>query len=266
MTEADWLACDDPEVLLTWLRQQAADEARRRRRLLLFACACCRLVWRLLDDGPGQRALEGLERHLDGASSLEEVFALTAEVRQEQDRSRMLALLGGWHGRREALAAVEAALDAIPLTTLAQPPGATTNVPTSWPSRRIAAEVAQVARHVARATEPSPQGLTKKEAKVASKRAKLAARKAQAGLLRDVFGNPFRPVVVAPSWSSWNNGTAVAIARAVRDEGRWAELPILADALEEAGCTSAPLLTHLRNKGPHARGCWALEALLSDDG
>ncbi|HEY1381779.1 MAG TPA: hypothetical protein VGF55_33580 [Gemmataceae bacterium] len=81
-------------------------------------------------------------------------------------------------------------------------------------------------------------------------------------MLRDIFGNPFRPVAVEPAWLAWNHGTVPAIARRVYDERRFEDLPILADALEDAGCTNADLLAHCRGGGPHVRGCWAVDLLL----
>ncbi len=72
--------------------------------------------------------------------------------------------------------------------------------------------------------------------------------------------DPWRPVRVEPAWRT---AAVVALARAVYEEGRWAELPVLADALEEAGCADVALLGHLRGPGPHARGCWALDLLLT---
>lgn len=127
----------------------------------------------------------------------------------------------------------------------------------------------------------------------------------QAALLRCVFGNPWRPAVlpyqrsdghghVPCPWLVWNNGTVPRLAAAIYAERRFADLPILADALEEAGCPAAevcrrcdgtgrmekngsdhrcgdcwgdgrvpsPLLAHLRGPGPHCRGCWCLDILL----
>ncbi len=89
-------------------------------------------------------------------------------------------------------------------------------------------------------------------------------RAAQADLVRDIFGNPFRPLpAIDPGWLS-ENGTAVPeLARAIYDERAFDRLPLLAAALEEAGCTSADLLAHLRSPRLHARGCWALDLLLA---
>jgi hypothetical protein len=81
-------------------------------------------------------------------------------------------------------------------------------------------------------------------------------------LLRDVIANPFRPLVVDPNWLSWNDGTVSKLAQTIDAEQAFAQLPVLADALEEAGCTEAILLHHCRGPGPHTRGCWAVDLLL----
>jgi hypothetical protein len=86
-----------------------------------------------------------------------------------------------------------------------------------------------------------------------------AERRAQADLVRDVFGNPFRPARVDPSWRSRD---VRALAQTIYDEGAFDRLGILADALEDAGCTSADVLEHLRGPGPHTRGCWIVDLLL----
>jgi hypothetical protein len=85
---------------------------------------------------------------------------------------------------------------------------------------------------------------------------------AQAALLRDLFGNPFGHVTLNPAWLSWNSGTVARLAQAIYDERRFADLPILADALEEAGCDSADVLAHCRSGGEHVRGCWVVDLLL----
>jgi hypothetical protein len=54
----------------------------------------------------------------------------------------------------------------------------------------------------------------------------------------------------------------VKLARAVDKSQEWDRMPVLADALEDAGCTDAELLAHLRSPGPHVRGCWAIDLLL----
>jgi hypothetical protein len=81
-------------------------------------------------------------------------------------------------------------------------------------------------------------------------------------LLRDVFGNPFRPAAVDPTWLAWRGGTVTDLARGIYEERTFERLPILGDALEEAGCADSLLLEHCRGPGPHARGCHVLDLLL----
>jgi hypothetical protein len=89
---------------------------------------------------------------------------------------------------------------------------------------------------------------------------KPAAEKKQlAALARCTFGNPFRPVAVDPSWLT---STVVALSRGIYDDRAFDRLPILADALQDAGCDNLDVLNHCRGDGPHARGCWVVDLLL----
>jgi hypothetical protein len=81
-------------------------------------------------------------------------------------------------------------------------------------------------------------------------------------LLRDVVGNPFRDAPISPGWLSWNGNFVPQMAQSIYDDRSFDRLPILADALEEAGCTDAVLLGHCRGPGPHVRGCWVVDLLL----
>jgi hypothetical protein len=81
-------------------------------------------------------------------------------------------------------------------------------------------------------------------------------------LLRELFGNPFRSTLILSSWLTWNDGTVGKLARVLDAERRFDELGVLADALEDAGCDDAEILSHLRGPGPHVRGCWALDLIL----
>jgi hypothetical protein len=81
----------------------------------------------------------------------------------------------------------------------------------------------------------------------------------QIRLVHDLFGNPFRPVAFAPSWRTTD---AIGLARAMYDSRDFAAMPILADALEDAGCDSADVLAHCRGDGPHVRGCWVVDHVL----
>jgi hypothetical protein len=87
----------------------------------------------------------------------------------------------------------------------------------------------------------------------------------QAAVLRDIVGNPFQPIALATAWKQWQGGLVVALAQSVYEERAFDHLPILADALEEAGCDNQDILGHLRGPGPHTRGCWAVDLVRSVD-
>src|SRR5262249_55305243 len=93
---------------------------------------------------------------------------------------------------------------------------------------------------------------------------RVRERGAQAALLRELFGpTPFRTPAVERSVLAWNDACVPKLAEAIYDGLAWDRLPVLADALEEAGCADADVLSHLRRPGPHVRGCWALDLLLA---
>jgi hypothetical protein len=87
-------------------------------------------------------------------------------------------------------------------------------------------------------------------------------RQGAAALLREVLGNPFQPVRVEPAWLTWREGAAVKVAKSIYEEKKFRDLPVLADALEEAGCEQEELLGHCRQGGEHVRGCWAVDLVL----
>jgi hypothetical protein len=82
---------------------------------------------------------------------------------------------------------------------------------------------------------------------------------------QDTDGTPLGEVCFDPAWLRWNGGTVPLIARSIRKHHTYAELPILADALEEAGCKEGRLLRHLRGQVLHNRNCWALRFVLALD-
>ncbi len=81
----------------------------------------------------------------------------------------------------------------------------------------------------------------------------------QIRFLRDIFGNPFRPVTFAPEWRT---EAAVGIAAKMYDSRDFGNMPVLADALQDAGCEHADVLSHCRGDGPHVRGCWVVDLVL----
>jgi hypothetical protein len=90
----------------------------------------------------------------------------------------------------------------------------------------------------------------------------IEVKTAQAALLREIAGNPFREAVIDSAWLAWRDGTVHKIAQTIYADRSLDSLPILADALEEAGCEDANLLGHCRDQSGHARGCWVVDMML----
>jgi len=87
-----------------------------------------------------------------------------------------------------------------------------------------------------------------------SERSRLVAH-----LLRDIVGNPFRPATLDPAWRT---STVLALASQMYGSRDFGAMPILADALQDAGCDTDDILDHCRGPGPHVRGCWVVDLVL----
>jgi hypothetical protein len=254
VTEAEWLACTDPQKMLEFLQGKAGD-----RKLRLFAVACCRgtgLGFRLHTSY--QDAVELAERHADGASLPPGALAAAAaEANRQHEVSAMMAD----YDPCSDPARLTAEVDALTVGLVGVKP--------SW-DPGLAAEVFAIA--FAPGMYSDSPGNVPRKGKPHFK-TKGAAHtfflREQAALLHDIFGNPFRPVALNPAWLAWQDGTIPRLAQAsYEDRGLPsghldpARLAVLADALEEAGCDNQDILSHLRGPGPHVRGCWALDLVL----
>jgi hypothetical protein len=130
----------------------------------------------------------------------------------------------------------------------------TTSSPAAWAAWDCLADDAfraavDASRHAAWATPDSPR---------------QQELEGQAAVLRDLVTNPFSPrPEVRSEWLRWRAGYVPQLARGICDDRVFQWVPVLADALEDAGCSDAELLGHLRAPGPHVRGCWALDLILS---
>jgi hypothetical protein len=80
--------------------------------------------------------------------------------------------------------------------------------------------------------------------------------------IRCLFGNPFRTVAFSPAWRT---DTTVSLARHMYDARDFTAMPILADALQDAGCDNEDILDHCCGSGPHVRGCWVVDLVLGKE-
>jgi hypothetical protein len=248
VTEAEWLACTDLDVLLARLRRWQPSP----RKLRLFAVACCRRIWPLLDDAAGrsQEAVLVSERFADGRASRGELLraadratfftADPAEVGKPADHPFLPSEESYWW------------TDSPNAATAARCTAFTERDPFD-----VAAAVSNVAAY---ASLGAAAAAARRPAEIGP--LSDAERAAQCDLLRDVFGNPFRPVFMEPAWLAADGGVVTAVARGLYEGDALGQLPILADVLEEVGCTDAMILGHARRAGPHVRGCWLVDRVL----
>src|SRR6185369_8973858 len=108
-------------------------------------------------------------------------------------------------------------------------------------------------------------GQNRRHQKLARQDAWLDMAIKQCVMLRCVFGNPFRSAAIDPAWLACNDRTIPKLAQTIYDERAFDSLPILADALEQAGCDNQDILAHCRGPGPHVRGCWVVDLMLGKE-
>jgi hypothetical protein len=264
VTEAEWLASTNPQAMVEFLHGKRMVQFRHGkasdRKLRLLAAACCRRIWPLLTHGRSRAAVEVAERYADGLAGVKE---LDAAWRAAQ----AVACEAGEEGELSPGAfAARAAFHAADFEGEARQ---------GWNAWGLAASAAGAAAYAA-AVGPVPWPDTVYDPgptdDLAGRAAEAAEAAAQSDLVRDAYGNPFRPASAARSWGAWRGGAVLRMAQAAYDDrlmpsggiapGR---LAVLADALEEAGCTVKEILDHLRGPGPHVRGCWAVDLLLEKE-
>jgi hypothetical protein len=228
MTEAEWLRCDDARELLRYALAELGAPATPAgvRKLRLFACATVRLHWNNLPDARSRAAIEFAELLADDKANLKKL----AKVQKDADKATDQFSSAPWRPEWTA------ALDARALVAWYPDPK-----PDSHNSMCISL----------------PE----------SNKTYYAEWKAQlsdfARMLRDIFGNPFRPVIFDPAWRT---SDVLLLARGIYEERAFDRMPILADALEEAGCTNEDILAHCRDANqPHARGCWVVDLVLGKE-
>lgn len=198
------------------------------RKLRLFAVACCRRIWDLLFHDGSRIAVETAERFADGCAEASEITAAQAGATHVSYEIR-----GGPPGDRAVARAARS-----------------TTAENAWTAAKLTSEFAREAANLwATFTRCSPSE---------------AESHTQADLLRDAFGNPFHSVSVDAAWLS--DTSIVDLALSIYEDRSFSNMPSLADALEDAGCRNADILTHCRTTegSAHVRGCWVVDLLLGN--
>ncbi len=233
MLESMWHERNDPKQLVLFLSNRARRSRARQpeRKFRLFACACCRLIWDGLEDQRSRTAVEVCEQFADGMAN-----------RKELTRARR----GAYTVRKRLIRAT-------PITERDK-------------RQQFAVRAAHLSEAACGTYGGEAAGAAGYHASIALTTSRnltgAAAAKLVCDVLRDIFGNPVHPVSAEPSWQT---ATVVSLAQAIYDQRRFQDMPILADALEEAGCTNEEVLAHCRSEGPHTRGCWLVDLLLGKE-
>jgi len=243
MTEAEWLASTEPDDLLEFLRDRASD-----RQFRLFMCACCRRFLPFMPRKPAHD-LRLCEKYVAYGEQFAEGLITWEEMEAALDEQEWANV--SHDGYLAALATRQAIYREIAGCTRPMLRG-----------RNLIAHPASSASEYSRTVMGRLQ-VNNKTAKGSTPTAKkrmatIAEKRYQIQLLHDLFGNPFRPVAVSPSWLTT---TVVALAAGIYEEKAFDRLPILADALQDAGCDNEDSLNHCRQPNPHVRGCWVIDLL-----
>jgi hypothetical protein len=232
MNETSWLCCTDPGLLLRFHERQLS-----ARKLRLFACACTRRVWPLLMRESARNAVLTAERYADGEVGRGELQSAKVAVRKALGATPL-----GTPWEEALMAALQATTEEIGSYSAA----------TCARSAAVALDAAWRQQFARADLAPDKE------------RMHLGAPDEcawQCQILRDLV--PYHAAALDPAWLLWEGGQVLSLARTVYEERRWQDLPVLADALEEAGCRDEQILEHCRGPGPHVRGCWLVDQIIA---
>lgn len=224
MKEADWLNSTDRTKLLEYMTGRTSD-----RKFRLFGCACCRRIWHLLSE-PCRKAVVVAERFADEQADEDEVEAARRDV---TECCNVTAVTPG------SPAIYSWAYSAARLV-LFETPFWKPNQAEQW-TEGTARSAAEAAWRDRGEDGPGPETC------------------GQLVLLRDVFENPYQPGCVEDEWLT---SSVLALAEQMYESRDFSPMPILADALQDAGCDNTEILAHCRGPGQHVRGCCVVDLIL----
>jgi hypothetical protein len=247
MTKKEWLACKEPDDLLEFLRDRASD-----RQFRLFMCACCRRFLALMPRKP-KHDLRLCEKYVAYGEQFAEGLITWEEMAAALDETEYANV--SHEGYLAALAARQATYKEVAGCTRPMLRG-----------RNLIAHPASSASEYSRTVIGRLQAnnmTAKGSTAIAKKRtATIAEKRYQIALLHDIFDNRFHPVTLDKSRLS---STVIDLARTIYGENAFDRMPILANALQDAGCASKEIINHCRSEGPHVRGCWAVDLILGKE-
>jgi hypothetical protein len=244
LTADTWATEELAQTLVAHLVRYAglADRPRAGRKLRLAAVAFCRAAWPHFADPGGRRAVEASERFADdplAGADLRAAHRLARELYTHRRELTATTPPAVWH-TDSSIHVREAAAEA---ATAASNPRAV--------GPRAIDRLIALAHYLVGGVDEPGQSLNSQRA--------FERTRHFPDLVRCLFGDPFRPVRFDPTW---NTTAALGLARTIYEERAFDRLPILADALEDAGCGDPAVLGHCRRDATHARGCWVADGVL----
>ena len=241
MTEAEWLECKESGPMLQFIEPRVSD-----RKLHCFAIACARRITPLLIHPASSHAVDALERFVEGPCDPKDFRQLIEQLWWDVEGAAFCVDAGGapWQDVAEQLPETFLAeLVADPLFQI----------------HSARAVLSRAAHFVFNMFSPVPSERGFRNRPVAC----FGGPFRPVFLVHEVFGNPFRKVKLN---KAWRTSTVVALARGMYDTRDFAPMPILADALQDAGCDHSDILGHCRDPhGTHVRGCWVVDLVLGKE-
>jgi hypothetical protein len=223
MTEAEWLAATEPSPMLKFLEGKASN-----RKLRLFVVALARIFWEQVPEGEMRDAVNQSELYADNPASTEQIddyrhrfyrYLIRGITPEPSEQYK-------WHHNTPGI-------------------------------RHVFSFVSMTVRDDSMLqyilTTPQPLRDRRQENSITPYFHLLPPH------IRDIFGNPFRPLTINPSWLT---STVLALASGIYSEKAFDRMPQLADALQDAGCDNEDILNHCRQPGQHCRGCWVVDLIL----
>jgi hypothetical protein len=219
------------------------------RKLDLFNLWCCHALHPYLRDRRSVAAVRYAERHVDeGWPDTPERAAVRAAAKQA------VAELAQWAHRCPRTPAEYRARRVYAQAALVAQQTVGSDL---LPSRGVLSNAQFTACAYAWANDDS--GATSPDDSPATRALREANLRLQESIFRDIVGNPLRPAAFD---ARWRTGDVLGLARAAYEDGAFERLPMLADALMDAGCDDAAILGHCQGLGPHARGCWVVDLVI----
>jgi hypothetical protein len=230
-TEEDWFSCPNPGAILDYVNQH---DAASPRKFFLAGAACVRRIWNLLERPESRAAVEAAEQFADGYITREQLRAISFAA----------AVYDQWPANDPrsgaALAAGRLRHD------IRQNHG------NAEETMYVLHDIPNVVALTAGAEGSDERAV-----------ARITEMRAIADIYRCVMGNPFRSI---PFSHEWRTDTALTLARTMYEARDFGAMPILADAIQDAGCDQPAILDHCRDANQvHVRGCWVVDLVLGKE-